>query len=79
MQGRVACEIKSGDELVATEIIFAGVLSELEPEEAVALLSALGFQVRRLLSSPHTSTAEDTATLEETAARSRSGADCISL
>ena len=45
LQGRVACEINSGDELVATEIIFAGVLSELEPEEAVALLSALVFQV----------------------------------
>ena len=43
-QGRVACEINSGDELVATEVIFAGVLAELEPEEAVALLSALVFQ-----------------------------------
>lgn len=30
---------------MATEIIFGGVLSELEPEEAVALLSALVFQV----------------------------------
>ena len=40
----MACEINSGDELVATEMIFAGVLSELEPEEAVALLSALVFQ-----------------------------------
>jgi len=47
LQGRVACEISSGDELVATEVIFAGVLSELEPEEAVALLSALVFQVSR--------------------------------
>lgn len=45
MQGRVACEINSGDELVATEIIFAGVLTELSPEEAVALLSVLVFQV----------------------------------
>jgi superfamily II RNA helicase len=41
----VACEINSGDELVATEMIFAGVLAELAPEEAVALLSALVFQV----------------------------------
>ena len=41
----MACEINSGDELLATEMIFAGVLSELEPEEAVALLSALVFQV----------------------------------
>jgi antiviral helicase SKI2 len=44
LQGRVACEINSGDELVTTEVLFAGVLSELEPEEAVALLSALVFQ-----------------------------------
>ncbi|KAK9806276.1 hypothetical protein WJX72_008182 [[Myrmecia] bisecta] len=44
LKGRVACEINSGDELVATELIFAGVLSELSPEEAVAILSALVFQ-----------------------------------
>lgn len=44
-QGRVACEVNAGDELVTTEIIFAGVLSELCPEEAVAVLSALVFQV----------------------------------
>ncbi len=42
----MACEINSGDELVATEMIFAGVLTELTPEEAVALLSALVFQVQ---------------------------------
>jgi superfamily II RNA helicase len=46
LQGRVACEINSGDELLATEMIFAGVLTELSPEEAVALLSALVFQVQ---------------------------------
>ncbi len=34
----------AGDELVATELIFGGVLADLEPEEAVALLSALVFQ-----------------------------------
>ncbi|KAL4444150.1 hypothetical protein ABPG75_011887 [Micractinium tetrahymenae] len=44
MKGRVACEVNSGDELVATEMIFGGILAELEPEEAVALLSALVFQ-----------------------------------
>ena len=44
MKGRVACEINSGDELVATELIFGGVLTELTPEEAVSLLSALVFQ-----------------------------------
>lgn len=37
-------QVNSGDELVATEIIFGGTLAELEPEEAVALLSALVFQ-----------------------------------
>ena len=42
----MACEINSGDELVTTEMIFAGVLAELTPEEAVAVLSALVFQVR---------------------------------
>ena len=44
MKGRVACEINSGDELVATEMIFSGVLTDLTPEEAVAVLSALVFQ-----------------------------------
>lgn len=50
LQGRVACEINSGDELLATEMIFAGVLTELSPEEAVALLSALVFQVQPAIS-----------------------------
>ena len=45
LQGRVACEVSAGNELVTTEIIFAGVLSDLTPEEAVAVLSALVFQV----------------------------------
>ncbi|KAI3427058.1 hypothetical protein D9Q98_006998 [Chlorella vulgaris] len=44
MKGRVACEVNSGDELVATELIFSGLLADLQPEEAVALLSALVFQ-----------------------------------
>lgn len=46
LQGRVACEVNSGDELAATELIFGGVLTQLTPEEAVAVLSALVFQVR---------------------------------
>ena len=46
LQGRVACEISSGDELITTELIFSGVLTGLTPEEAAALLSALVFQVR---------------------------------
>ncbi len=45
----MACEINSGDELVTTEMIFAGVLAELTPEEAVAVLSALVFQVSSLI------------------------------
>lgn len=44
LKGRVACEIATGDELVGTEIIFAGVLTDVPPEEAVALLAALVFQ-----------------------------------
>lgn len=44
LKGRVACEIATGDELVGTEIIFAGVLADVPPEEAVALLAALVFQ-----------------------------------
>jgi antiviral helicase SKI2 len=44
MKGRVACEINSGDEFVATELIFGGVLTDLSPEEAVSLLSELVFQ-----------------------------------
>ncbi len=44
MKGRVACEINSGSELVGTEIIFGGLLSNLSPQMAVALLSALVFQ-----------------------------------
>ena len=44
LKGRVACEIATGDELVGTEIIFAGVLADIPAEEAVALLAALVFQ-----------------------------------
>lgn len=49
LKGRVACEINSGDEMVATEMIFTGFLTELDPEEAVALVSAFVFQVVPLL------------------------------
>ena len=46
----MACEIHSGDELIATEMVFAGALTDLTPAEAAGLLSALVFQVgtRRL-------------------------------
>ena len=47
LKGRAACEIASTqDELLATEALFRGMLTGLTPEEAVALLSALVFQVR---------------------------------
>jgi antiviral helicase SKI2 len=44
LKGRVACEINSSDELIATECLFDNQLDHLSPAEAVALLSALVFQ-----------------------------------
>jgi antiviral helicase SKI2 len=44
IKGRVAREINSCDELIATEMIFEGVLSDLSPAEAIALLSLLVFE-----------------------------------
>ncbi|MCL7049423.1 hypothetical protein MKW94_018400 [Papaver nudicaule] len=44
IKGRVACEMNSGEELISTECLFENQLDELEPEEAVALMSALVFQ-----------------------------------
>ncbi|KAI5065072.1 hypothetical protein GOP47_0019767 [Adiantum capillus-veneris] len=44
LKGRVACEINSGDELIATECLFENQLVDLDAAEAVALLSALVFQ-----------------------------------
>jgi antiviral helicase SKI2 len=44
LKGRVACEINSSDELIATECLFDNQLDDLSPAEAVALLSALVFQ-----------------------------------
>ena len=41
MQGRVACEITAGDELLLTELLFAGVFNNLSPEECAALLSCV--------------------------------------
>ncbi|KGG51851.1 hypothetical protein DI09_25p110 [Mitosporidium daphniae] len=39
IKGRVACEISTGDELVLTELLFAGVFNALSVEAALALLS----------------------------------------
>jgi len=44
LKGRVACEMNTCDELVASEAIFGGVLEPLTPPEAAAVLSALVFQ-----------------------------------
>ena len=41
VKGRVACEVNTGQELVATEMVFEGILNGLEPSEFVAALSAL--------------------------------------
>ncbi|KAK6935765.1 Ski2, N-terminal domain [Dillenia turbinata] len=46
MKGRVACEMNSGEELICTECLFENQLEDLEPEEAVALMSAFVFQQR---------------------------------
>lgn len=40
-KGRVACEVSTCDELLATELMFSGVLNELEPPRLAALLSCL--------------------------------------
>ena len=44
IKGRVACEVQTCDELIATELVFEGILNDLDPEEIVAVLSALIFQ-----------------------------------
>jgi len=44
IKGRVACEINAGDELVVSELIFAGVFNDLSIEQTCALLSCFVFQ-----------------------------------
>ena len=44
LKGRVACEINTCNELLATEIIFNNILENLNPPEAAAILSSLVFQ-----------------------------------
>lgn len=41
VKGRVACEVNSCEEIILTEMVFEGLLNELEPTEIVAALSAL--------------------------------------
>ncbi|TKR73625.1 hypothetical protein L596_020918 [Steinernema carpocapsae] len=43
-KGRVACEIGAADELVLTEMLFAGVFNKMSPAETAALLSCFVFQ-----------------------------------
>jgi len=44
MKGRVACELNTGEELVLTELIFAGFFTNLSVEQTVALLSCFVWQ-----------------------------------
>jgi antiviral helicase SKI2 len=44
VKGRVACEVNTCEELVVTEMVFEGILNELEPAEIVAALSSLIYQ-----------------------------------
>jgi DSHCT (NUC185) domain/rRNA-processing arch domain len=44
LKGRVACEVNTCETLIATEIVFEGILNEMVPEEIAAALSALVFQ-----------------------------------
>ena len=46
LKGRVACEMNTCDELLATEVLFNNILEPLNPPEIAALLSAFVFQVR---------------------------------
>uniref|UniRef100_A0A915DJ32 ATP-dependent RNA helicase Ski2/MTR4 C-terminal domain-containing protein n=1 Tax=Ditylenchus dipsaci TaxID=166011 RepID=A0A915DJ32_9BILA len=46
VKGRVACELSSADELLLTEMIFAGSFSDLKPEACAALLSCFVFEER---------------------------------
>jgi len=47
MKGRVACEINTADELIVTELMLSGTLSELSLEQLGALLSCVVYQDRR--------------------------------
>jgi antiviral helicase SKI2 len=44
VKGRVACEVNTCEELIVTEIVFEGILNDLEPTEIVAALSSLIYQ-----------------------------------
>jgi superfamily II RNA helicase len=44
IKGRVACEVNTCEEIIVTELVFAGILNALTPAELAACLSALVFQ-----------------------------------
>ena len=44
IKGRVACEVNTCEELIVTEMVFEGILNDLDPTEIVAALSALVYQ-----------------------------------
>lgn len=44
LKGRVACEVSTGDELLLTELIFAGGFNDLSIEQTVSLLSCFVFE-----------------------------------
>ncbi|OIR58730.1 MAG: ATP-dependent RNA helicase, TRAMP complex subunit Mtr4 [Amphiamblys sp. WSBS2006] len=46
IKGNVACEVRTGDELLLTEFMFSGFFAELSPEQIAALLSCLVFEER---------------------------------
>lgn len=41
IKGKVACDISACDEILITELMFAGLFNEMEPNEVAGLLSAL--------------------------------------
>lgn len=47
LKGRVACEINSSDELVATELMFNGAFAELSDAQLAALLSCLCYNEKK--------------------------------
>lgn len=47
IKGRVACEVNTCEELIATEMVFEGVLNDLLPEEIAAVLSSLVYQEKK--------------------------------
>ena len=49
LKGRVACEINTGDEIVLTELIFAGFFTPLDVSQSVSLYLFLFFKKKQLL------------------------------